>query len=227
MKTCKRCEIEKSVTEFRSHKKTKDRLHSYCRDCTRILSQIARDQRTPEQIARIKASVKRKNNTDEAKSKRAAYAKLDSSKENRKERNQSPERKRVIKRWRDSEKGKASRKAYDTSDKGKSALERMRLKVQTVEGKAAKAKASARYDKSDKGKAASERKRAKSALQIKARATVNNAARYGGIPHISTQVCSECGKQAIQYHHHNGYEYKHWLDVIPLCIACHNKLDNP
>lgn len=40
-------------------------------------------------------------------------------------------------------------------------------------------------------------------------------------------VCSACKtKQAQDYHHYMGYAKEHRLDVIPLCRACHRKIDS-
>lgn len=55
----------------------------------------------------------------------------------------------------------------------------------------------------------------------------NRAIRYaierGDIPSASTLVCTKCGAPAQHYHHHNGYDLNHWLDVIPLCVPCHGR----
>jgi hypothetical protein len=56
-----------------------------------------------------------------------------------------------------------------------------------------------------------------------ARRAVNNAVRDGKMPRITTQQCAVCGVQAKEYHHHNGYDMAHWLDVVPLCGVCHGK----
>jgi hypothetical protein len=59
----------------------------------------------------------------------------------------------------------------------------------------------------------------------KARWAVNNAIAMGKIPRASTFICSECGMhQASQYHHHNGYDEEHRLDVKPVCGKCHRNL---
>ena len=52
---------------------------------------------------------------------------------------------------------------------------------------------------------------------------VNNAVRAGRFPPISSRVCASCGAQAEHYHHHNGYDEEHRLDVIPLCVSCHEE----
>ncbi len=49
------------------------------------------------------------------------------------------------------------------------------------------------------------------------------AKRYFGT--ATMKRCANCGKQAEQWHHHNGYEKDHWLDVTPLCIPCHQAAD--
>lgn len=47
---------------------------------------------------------------------------------------------------------------------------------------------------------------------------------YHTLPHPTTVRCKGCGVLADEYHHPNGYEGKHQLDVIPLCISCHRSL---
>jgi len=37
-KTCRRCGINKNVSEFKYNKSLKDNLHSYCRECTRKIN---------------------------------------------------------------------------------------------------------------------------------------------------------------------------------------------
>ena len=58
--------------------------------------------------------------------------------------------------------------------------------------------------------------------KYKARSKVNNAIAKNKIPKASTLQCINCGNQAQQYHHHNGYNIEHWLDVVPMCIPCHS-----
>ena len=57
-------------------------------------------------------------------------------------------------------------------------------------------------------------------LKDQARLAVRNEVRAGRMPHIKTLTC-KCGVQAENYHHHNGYDRNHWLDVIPVCKKCH------
>lgn len=80
----------------------------------------------------------------------------------------------------------------------------------TREGKASKRKADARQ-------------RAKNPHKIKARNAVNRAIRQGRLRPPTTLKCAYCDDHpGNQYHHHLGYDPEHWLDVIAVCIPCHN-----
>lgn len=59
--------------------------------------------------------------------------------------------------------------------------------------------------------------------KIHARQAINRAVDKGLITAIKNCKCQKCGKQAQHYHHWN-YRQTHWLDVIPLCAECHNKV---
>jgi len=63
--------------------------------------------------------------------------------------------------------------------------------------------------------------------KYRARVYVNNSVIAGRLAGIRTLVCSICGVEAEEYHHHKGYEKENWLDVIPLCCACHRPLSSP
>lgn len=56
---------------------------------------------------------------------------------------------------------------------------------------------------------------------------VKNAIRNGKLPPVKTLACSFCPKQASHYHHYKGYDKEHWLDVVPVCSECHNKIHHP
>lgn len=63
-----------------------------------------------------------------------------------------------------------------------------------------------------------------------ARQAVQYAIKIGKLPKVSTLFCVPCFSNirleaAKQYHHHKGYAPEHQLDVIPVCIPCHNQLD--
>lgn len=59
----------------------------------------------------------------------------------------------------------------------------------------------------------------------RARGAVSDAVRRGKMPAASTLPCAQCGGPASHYHHHNGYDKGHRLDVVPLCPACHGAAD--
>lgn len=54
-------------------------------------------------------------------------------------------------------------------------------------------------------------------LRNKSRSMVTVAIHKGKIPHPSTLVCVDCGKQATCYDHRNYYEP---LNVDPVCKSC-------
>jgi hypothetical protein len=60
-------------------------------------------------------------------------------------------------------------------------------------------------------------------LRVQARNAVNKAVIAGILPRVTTLHCGKCGAQAESYHHHNGYDPAHRLDVVPLCNKCHGK----
>lgn len=61
--------------------------------------------------------------------------------------------------------------------------------------------------------------------RCRARSAISNAIRLGLMLPAKSQTCTRCGEQAQQYHHHNGYEREHWLDVIAVCRSCHKYLE--
>lgn len=63
-------------------------------------------------------------------------------------------------------------------------------------------------------------------LAMKARRKVHAAIRKGIIQKASECICAKCGNQARHYHHRNGYEEGHELDVIALCSSCHRIAHN-
>lgn len=50
---------------------------------------------------------------------------------------------------------------------------------------------------------------------------VRRAIKRGVLLKANTLKCSSCPNQAQEYHHHNGYDKAHWLDVVPICKKCH------
>ena len=108
---------------------------------------------------------------------------------------------------------------YNQSEKGRVANRKAKKKYnKTPKGKATKKK----YERTPKGKAVKKRFKARHPNQIKAKNAVNHAITAGKLPRPDTLLCHYCPKPAQQYHHWHGYEPKHWLDVIPVCILCHH-----
>jgi aspartate carbamoyltransferase regulatory subunit len=103
--------------------------------------------------------------------------------------------------------------AYVASEHGKAIIERYRNNPQVIEARKKYKKLKA------KGRPPHLPDRWERML---ARGRVSNAVRVGKLPHVSTQNCVYCGKQAIQYHHYLGYEREHTLDVLPVCRSCHS-----
>lgn len=60
---------------------------------------------------------------------------------------------------------------------------------------------------------------------ILARQAVRNAVRNGTLKNPKTMQCSGtgCPNIATSYHHSKGYDPANWLEVTPLCDACHGK----
>lgn len=54
-----------------------------------------------------------------------------------------------------------------------------------------------------------------------AHSAVSRAVKRGKLPAANTQKCHYCPGIAKEYHHHNGYDKEHWLDVLPVCKKCH------
>ena len=120
-----------------------------------------------------------------------------------------------------SEKGKAAQKRHAQSEKGKT----YRKHYQQNEKWKAYQKC---YKQTDKGK-----KNRQSAInkyvkrypeKYMAKTAVRKAIKDSKLPRPDTRLCHYCPKPAQQYHHHKGYEPKHWLDVVPVCIDCHHKI---
>jgi len=62
--------------------------------------------------------------------------------------------------------------------------------------------------------------------RLRAKKVVSDATRKGLLPKVSTIKCKKCSEYAQEYHHYNGYEPQHYLDVIPLCRKCHRIVHN-
>ncbi len=69
-----------------------------------------------------------------------------------------------------------------------------------------------------------QRMRERHGAKYRARTAVFHAIRAGKLPNIKTLRCIFCGKPAEEYHHQNGYDVNHHLDIIPLCALCHRHI---
>jgi hypothetical protein len=112
---------------------------------------------------------------------------------------QREEVKQAIYDWRHSENIKSKKLAYDKQYKS------------TPQGKKVRQQIDQRRRATPEGK-----------LKDQARLAVRNEVRAGRMPRVATLFC-KCGAQAANYHHHNGYDREHWLDVIPICKKCHTQ----
>lgn len=85
------------------------------------------------------------------------------------------------------------------------------------------------YFKTDAGletrRRADIRYRMNNRLKRNARQKVYLAVKSGRLPAPNGRLCSKCGTQADQYHHHRGYSREVALDVLPVCRSCHVELD--
>ena len=60
-------------------------------------------------------------------------------------------------------------------------------------------------------------------LKQRCHAAVNAAMQRGTLKHAYEHSCQSCGEPADHWHHHEGYDLKRPLNVIPLCSICHGK----
>lgn len=115
--------------------------------------------------------------------------------------------------------GKAVKAAYLASDSGVAAIRKGRRKYdKTEKGKASRL----RYATSENRKRDTRNDRARHPDKIRARMLVRQQVKRGRWLPAASLLCAECGHQAAEYHHHNGYSFEHRLDVIPLCSKCHS-----
>lgn len=115
------------------------------------------------------------------------------------------------------------RKRYEQTDSWKKAHARY---MRSEKGKAAVTK----HVRSEKGKLstrtrmANRRKTPTHQPKELARRAVFSAVRARIIPKAKELLCQRCEKPAIEYHHYLGYDPEHYLDVIPVCKACHTEI---
>ena len=52
---------------------------------------------------------------------------------------------------------------------------------------------------------------------------VRQAIKQGFLAPANQRRCSKCGMSADHYHHYLGYAQIHHLDVLPMCVSCHQQ----
>lgn len=86
----------------------------------------------------------------------------------------------------------------------------------------------AKFRMTERGRAiakrAQDKYRASNREKVAARAAVNHAIEAGRLISPLLFTCTHCKHSAKHYHHHNGYDPAHWLDVVPVCTRCHGLL---
>ena len=96
---------------------------------------------------------------------------------------------------------------------------------QTEAGRKARFVENRRYQQTEKGRLShclrSRKYSRKNKLICQAQNAVNYAVKIGRLLRPSSLQCSYCPTQAREYHHHKGYQKKHWFDVITVCTLCH------
>ena len=93
----------------------------------------------------------------------------------------------------------------------------------TQKGQVVYRRALRKYRQSNKFKIVCKRYRIVHPERYGAHMAVHYAIKVGKLAKATTLKCIYCLKQARQYHHHNGYENEHRLDVVPVCLECHKE----
>lgn len=240
-KTCTQCNSAKPLDQFGKQKNGKHGRSAECRDCKR-----ERERQRSEQRRIERESQKAANALPDGMKQCAECEAVKPLSEFRKESRRKDGHTGAcsdcinarIQRYRATPKGKAfkaeSDKRYQQTEQGRAnARKRVAKWQQTESGKevrrkyerTAKVKAKRKaYFQTEKGKEV-KRISAKKCYdanpeKVKAWNALNNAVQRGKFPRPSGQ-CSRCDQPATEYHHHNGYDEKHWFDVIPVCKMCH------
>ena len=108
------------------------------------------------------------------------------------------------KKYRQSPKGRNQRKRYLESPEGHIAMKKYR---QSVKCHIAVARAIKKHNRTHPDR-------------YQARMKIRSMFQTGKIPRAKELICVLCGKQAEEYHHHQGYDEKHQLVIIPVCKPC-------
>ena len=226
-KVCRKCGVRKNHSEFYANKRnTGDGLNSYCKECLRkksreysttgkgkLVQRKANKRYYHDGGGKEKSSERAKTEEAKEKSRKSSkrYYHERGGKEKQRERALTPERK---------EAQRESRRRWYYENGGREKQKELNKQEKHV-------KARAEYMRTSKGKEIKRqsylKRRANDFHKIQAMNKVNNAVAKGDLPRIGTQVCTECGEQASDYHHFS-YDEDHWLDVVPYCHDCHMQL---
>lgn len=121
-------------------------------------------------------------------------------------------------KWNHSVRGKEAGHRFDISEKRRA--NRLRFRTEHPD---LYREQNHRHNTSGRVKQYNDKRRATERYQIMEAASVavDMEILRGKMPAPKNLTCLDCGKQAREYHHHNGYDDAHKLDVIPLCRSCH------
>lgn len=218
-KTCRVCKQTKPLSEFYKALTNRDGFRNECKVC------YSKYQKEYRQTERGKAAKKRHAQSKKGKAALKRYKQSKKGKTTDKRYAQSGKGRKTIrtarKRYKQSEKGKTAIKRQAQSEKGRATIKRHQ---QSEKYKATKK----RYSKTKKGRevqiTARKRFNTRHPEQIKAKDAVNHAVKSGRLPRPDSLQCHYCPAQAKEYHHYKGYAPEHRLDVVPVCIKCHNEI---
>jgi hypothetical protein len=107
----------------------------------------------------------------------------------------------------------------------KCTLQRRAIRYRSGHNRQLKAEYDKRANQTERRKlqrrAAMRRWRSRNKQSVEAHMAVRWAVYFGILPPLGKTPCGKCGQPSYQYHHTNGMEEPHWIDVVPLCKTCH------
>jgi hypothetical protein len=204
-KPCKECGVPKLLDEFYNHKGGKYGKGSVCKACKDAKNSQWKNAH-PEKISHYNKKFHKKWYPKNRERKLA---------NNKERRQKNPEKHRQY--------SKQYRKAH---------LQELRLYYQTYyyANQDRELEVDKKWNKANPDKVRARNRRAdtkkyfeKHPEKVYARAVVALAVKYGKLPPARTLQCVDCDSQAEDYHHHKGYDFENWLEVVPMCRTCHGK----
>lgn len=204
-KRCSKCKAEKQVDEFSKCRRNKDGLQDWCKKCQSEAGK--RYSKTPQGRESSHRRCRKFGSTTKGKASKLKYRLANKEKLYAHE-----------EQWRISPQGKAKRREYRQKH---AARYRERRRRYVLQNKEKVLEAFRKWAHSEAGKTYSVKYRKDHREMCNAHRAVSFAILIGILPPVKTQTCDHCGKPAVHYHHNLGYDFEHWLDVLPLCIKCH------